>query len=280
MNKASVFKSTEGREKIRAYYNNILGFFPFRQRFVDTSFGKTFVLEAGNPVGQTVVFLHGSCSNSAAWLGDMAVMAGSYHVCAVDMPGEPGNSEDNRLDFESGEYPRWLKEALDSLEIEKAVLIGNSMGGWLALHFGASFPTRTSALVLLAPSGIVQPRQSFMDKIADISSKPDVARSVNDDVMGGVTIPKEVIEFMALVMENFVPYTGTLPVLTDGQMLTLKMPVLYIAGTADVTMDVEKASQRLLGLVPHATVSLNDGAHVIVSSADKAIPFLERELSK
>ncbi len=277
MNRASVFRSAEGREKIRAYYNNILNFFPFSQRFVETSFGRTFALEAGNEDNPAIVLIHGSCSNSAAWLGDMAAFAARFHVFAVDMPGEPGNSDDNRLNFESGEYPMWLSEVMDALGTKNAVIIGNSMGGWLALHFAASHPERTKALVLLAPSGIVPPRQTFTDQTANIANSPEKAGAVGETVLANASIPKEVLEFMNLVMTNFIPFTGALPVLTDEQMKALTMPVLYIAGTSDVTMDTTKAAQRLSELVPHAKVILGDGAHVITSAAETIIPFLEEE---
>lgn len=110
MSKFHVFKTEEGRNKIRSHYNQILSVIPLPQRYVDTSFGKTFLLEAGNPENPTIVLLHGSCSNCAAWLGDIPALSERFHVIAVDIPGEPGNSEENRLDIHSNDYPRWLNE--------------------------------------------------------------------------------------------------------------------------------------------------------------------------
>jgi pimeloyl-ACP methyl ester carboxylesterase len=273
----NVFKSEVGRDKIRDYYNQILSAFPLNQIYVDTSFGKTFVLEAGNPENPPLVLLHGSCSNSAAWHGDMPALLGGFHVYAVDILGEPGNSEENRLDFFSDEYPRWLNEVLNGLNINKAVVMGNSMGGWLSLHFAAAFPNRTSALVLLAPSGIIPPKESFMTQTADINSNPDGAAAVNEAIMGNEAIPKEVRDYMNLIMENFNPITDPLPVLTDAQMRSLAMPVLLIAGTNDITMDSEKAAERLIKLIPQAKVNLQEGSHVIMSAADTVIPFLTGE---
>ena len=270
----NVFKSEVGRDKIRGYYNQILSAFPLNQVYVDTTFGKTFVLEAGNPENPSIVLLHGSCSNSAAWLGDMPALLGVFHVYAVDIVGEPGNSEENRLDINSNEYPQWLNEVLNGLNINKAVIMGNSMGGWLSLHFAAAFPDRTSALVLLAPSGIIPPKESFMSQTADINNNPDGAAAVNEAIMGDEAIPKEVQEYMNFVMENFNPITDPLPVLTDMQMHVLSMPVLLIAGTNDITMDSEKAAERLQKLVPQAKVHLQEGAHVIMSAADTVIPFI------
>lgn len=273
-----VFKSEEGRDKIRGYYNKILSFFPLTQRYVETSFGKTFVLEAGSSKNPAVILLHGSCSNSAAWLGDIPALAMQYHVFAVDILGEAGNSDENRLALDSDEYPRWLSEVMDALGAEQAVVIGNSMGGWLALHFAAAYPKRTMALALLAPSGIILPKQSFIDQTADIASNSDRAASLGDAVMGDAAIPKEVLEFMTLVMDNFNPITGALPVLTDEQMCNLTMPVLFMAGTNDMTMDAAQAARRLAQFVSHAEIHLTDGAHVIMSAADTIIPFLSKEL--
>ena len=275
MNKIRVFKSDEGRDKIRAYYNQILSFFPLTQRYVDTSFGKTFVLEAGSDKNPAVILLHGSCGNSAAWLGDIPVLAEKFHVFAVDIIGEAGNSEENRPDIHSHAYSLWLNELLDVLEIDKAAIMGNSLGGWMALHFAAAYPERTASLVLIAASGIAPVKTTFIKNTEDfISTGGQNTAPLLDDVLGDA-VPKEVREFMALIMENFNPITGELPVLTDEQMRALKMPVLLIAGTNDFTMDAAKAAERLSSLVPHAKVKLiQNGSHVIFGVMDSVMAFL------
>lgn len=278
MNGIKVFKSEEGRDKIRGYYNKILSFFPFTQRYVDTSFGKTFLLEAGIAENPSIILLHGSCSNSAAWLGDLPSLATKYHVFAIDLLGEAGNSDENRLDLNSDDYPRWLNEVMDLLGVQQSVIIGNSLGGWLALHFAAAFPKRTLALVLIAPSGILLPKQSFLDQTEDILLNPGSAASVSEAMIGDIQLPKEVLEFMALVMENFNPILGALPVLTDEQLSSLTVPVLYIAGTNDIAIDSTQAALRLSRLVSHAKIHLIDSAHVITNAADQIIPFLTKEL--
>lgn len=278
MNRYNVFKSVDGRDKIRGYYNKILSFFPFTQRYVDTSFGKTFVLEAGTDEYPAVILLHGSCSNSAAWLGDIPTLATQYHVFAVDLLGEAGNSQENRLDFNTDEYPRWLNEVMDLLGVEQAVIMGNSLGGWLALHFAAAFPNRTKALVLIAPSGIILPKASFLEQTEDILINSDRVATVSEALMGDAKLPKEVLEFMTLVMENFNPIIGALPVLTDEQLNFLTMPILYIAGTNDTALDSTQAAQRLSKFVSHAKIQLSESAHVITSAADQVMPFLSKEL--
>ena len=274
----SVFKSEEGRDKIRAYYNQILGFFPIAQTYADTSFGKTFVLKAGDTNKPAVILLHGSCSNSAAWLGDIPVLAERFCVFAVDILGEAGNSDENRL--EPGQYALWLNELMDALQIGRAVVIGNSMGGWIALHFAAAYPQRTTALVLIASSGIVPAASSYLAQTdAFFDHENQEASSLIDPIMKDVDIPQEVRDFMTLIIENFHPFQGTLPLLSHEQMRVLTMPVLLIAGTNDVTMDAGKAADRLLTLVPHAKVTLIEGGgHVITGAMDIVMPFLSTHL--
>ena len=278
MENSTVFKTNTGREIIRSYYNSILGRFPLIQKYIQTSYGNTFILEAGNERNPPIVLLHGSCSNSSAWLGDIAELIKYYHVFAVDILGEPGNSEDNRLSIQSNDYFLWLNEVLNILSIEKAIFMGNSLGGWLVLHYTARYPARVRALLLLASSGIIPPKQTFLEQTAHISSDFNSAKAVNDAVVGDFSMPKEVLEFMMLVLENFIPIAGALPILTKEQLKRLTMPVLYIGGTNDVTMDTTLAARRLSQYVPQTTVILNEGAHVITGVAEIVIPYLADKL--
>jgi pimeloyl-ACP methyl ester carboxylesterase len=268
----SVFKSAQGRDKVLTYYNQILSHFLYAQRYEDTSYGKTFMLEAGSAQNPAVVLLHGSCSNTAIWLGDIPALSQRFHVFAVDIPGEAGNSEETRPDLSL--YPKWLSELLDVLKLDSAIIIGHSLGGWLALEFAAAYPQRTASLVLLAPSGIVEPNQSFLAESLDyINGGESGAAALSDKVMDDV--PEPVRYFLNLIMENFTPITGALPSFTDEQMRALTMNVLMIAGEKDVTMNPVKAAQRLQNLVPHAKVKIiENGAHVIIGAMDTVIPFL------
>ncbi len=267
----SVFKSAEGKDKIRAYYNGILSFFPYAQKYAETPFGRTFYLEAGSAQNPAVILLHGSCSNSAAWLGDIPVLAEKYHVYAVDIPGDAGNSDEYRLAL--SQYPLWLCELMNVLKIPQAALIGNSLGGWLSLHFAAAFPEKTTALGLIASSGIVPIKPSFLATTGAFLGADGTDTSLIDAALGNV--PKEVRDFMVLVFENFIPLTGELPVLTDDQLRALTIPVLFIAGKDDFTMDAQQAASRLESLVPHATIHLIAGSHVIIDTMNTVMPFLK-----
>lgn len=165
----------------------------------------------------------------------------------------------------------------DNLFIQKAVVIGNSLGGWLALKFAVTFPDYVNKLVLIAASGITPVLDSFMLqslKFANGSDK-DELNAMQDSVIGNDTVPKEVADFISLILENFIPITEALPVFSDEQILKLNMPVLYIAGEEDVTVDTKKTAQRLRSLIPRSEIHLiiNCG-HAVMNSAEFIKPFL------
>lgn len=271
--KNSVFKTKEGRDKVRAYYNRVLSHFPFEQRYVDTTFGQTFMLTAGHESNPPVILLHGSCSNSAFWFPEIMALSNNFRVYAIDIIGEAGNSEEYRPDLNSDAFALWMKDVLDVLGLERSVLIGNSLGGWMALKFAAAYPERVSKLILVASAGLAQIHPQFLID-ADKARQANGTVPVNPDIIGEQSIPKEVLDFMNLIVENYNPIQN-LPVYADEQLQRLNMPVLFIDGEDDIIVDAKRSAQRLYSLIPSSEIHLlpNCG-HVVINSIEYIIPFL------
>jgi pimeloyl-ACP methyl ester carboxylesterase len=111
------------------------------------------VLEVGN--GRPIVMLHGGNSIAATWAPLWAALEGSFHVFAPDRPGcGLTYRQDYRgIDFQAHAV-RFVTRVMDGLGIERASLVGNSMGGYWALLFALAHPDRVERLVLLGePAG-------------------------------------------------------------------------------------------------------------------------------
>lgn len=271
--KNSVFKTEAGRDKVRAYYNRVLSQFPFEQRYVDTTFGQTFMLTAGQESNPPIILLHGSCSNSAFMFPEILALSNNFRVYAVDIIGEAGNSEEYRPDLNSDAFALWMKDVLDALGLESTVFIGNSLGGWMALKFATVYPDRVSKLILIASAGLAQIRPQFLLDVEQ-TRQADGTVPVNPSIIGEQSIPKEVLAFMNLIVENYNPIQE-LPVFADEQLQRLNMPVLFIDGEDDVIIDAERSAQRLSHLIPSSIIRLlpNCG-HVVTNSIEYIIPFL------
>lgn len=115
---------------------------------------RTAYLEAGSanaPASRTVVLLHGLASTNASMLPLLAELAHSYRVIAPDIPGF-GASDAPLWQYTAEQLYRWLDRFLPATNARGAVIIGNSMGGRLALELAMRDPAAASKLVLLCPS--------------------------------------------------------------------------------------------------------------------------------
>lgn len=269
----SVYKTEARRDQFRAHYNRILSRFPFEQRYIKTAFGQTFILTAGQQTNPPIILLHGSCSNSAFWVPEMVALSDHFKVYAVDIIGEAGNSDEHRPDIGSDAFALWMKDVLDALQIDRTVLIGNSLGGWMALKFATAYPERVSRLILIAAAGLAEIRSQFLVDVGQAKQEDGIV-PVSADIIGAQNIPKEVLEFMNMIVESYDPI-AYLPVYTDEQLKRLNMPVLFIDGEDDAIIDAEKSAQRLSRLVGSAVVHLlaNCG-HVVTNSSEHIIAFL------
>lgn len=121
-----------------------------RFRRVRTPIGSLSFLQAG--AGEPVLLLHGLGATKASFLPTVAALAGRKRVIAMDLPGFGDSVKPVRAAYDARFFARSVVEMLDALELERAHLVGNSMGGRVALEAGLRHRDRVGRLVLLAPS--------------------------------------------------------------------------------------------------------------------------------
>jgi 4,5:9,10-diseco-3-hydroxy-5,9,17-trioxoandrosta-1(10),2-diene-4-oate hydrolase len=104
--------------------------------------------------GKPVLCLH-AIGHGARDFEEFANLVGdTFEVIALDWPGQ-GLSPPDGTEPTAGHYERLLHAAMDALELDRAILIGNSIGGAAALRFAAHSPERVAALVLCDTGGLV-----------------------------------------------------------------------------------------------------------------------------
>ena len=97
--------------------------------------------------GPALVLAHGGGGNHLSWWQQVPALSPRYRCVTFDHRGF-GDSRDVTDGPGPNAYVEDLRQLLDHLGIEKAALVGQSMGGWTVLGFAAAFPERASALVL------------------------------------------------------------------------------------------------------------------------------------
>jgi pimeloyl-ACP methyl ester carboxylesterase/putative sterol carrier protein len=112
---------------------------------------RTAYLDAGPPDAQPVVGLHGLGATNASLLPTLWDLAADHRVVFPDLPGH-GASAAPRGRYDAAFYARWLTAFLDERGLDRVVLLGNSLGGRIALEVAMLAPERVTGLVLLAPA--------------------------------------------------------------------------------------------------------------------------------
>ncbi len=100
----------------------------------------------GRADGSVVVLLHSIATNSKLWLPQIAVWADSFRVVCIDLPGHGKSAPDDSADF--ADYAERVIEVLDELKIDRAALVGLSLGGMVAQAIALNHPERVASLVL------------------------------------------------------------------------------------------------------------------------------------
>jgi pimeloyl-ACP methyl ester carboxylesterase len=112
---------------------------------------RTGYLEAGPPDAPPVILLHGLGATNASMLPLLADLAADHRVLAPDSPGF-GVSAAPSSPYSSPWFAAWVEAFQTATHSRGAVLIGNSLGGRIAIEAGLEHPKQVRALVLLTPS--------------------------------------------------------------------------------------------------------------------------------
>ncbi len=132
-----------------------------QSRFVDGQGGlRVHMRELGPDDAPAIIFIHGTAASLHTWEPVMADLARDYHVIAYDQPGHGLTGPHPERNYRYEGMADGLDAVFDAAGLDRAVLVGNSMGGWIAWRDALANPDRVEALVLLDASGIPQTRRT------------------------------------------------------------------------------------------------------------------------
>jgi pimeloyl-ACP methyl ester carboxylesterase len=125
---------------------------------VETGQGRVKTLIAGSGSEQ-VICLHGLGSNKASFFQTVAALAPECTVHAIDLPGFGASDKPARGGYNAQWFAAAVLGYIDALEIDRAHLVGNSMGGRVAIEVAFDEPERVASLSLLTPALAFRRRQ-------------------------------------------------------------------------------------------------------------------------
>jgi 2-hydroxy-6-oxonona-2,4-dienedioate hydrolase len=240
-------------------------------KFIKTKNWNIHINEAGS--GETLILLHGSGPGATGWSNfsnNIPFLAEKYHVVAADMPGW---GESDPVKWQDRNHPPVVAELMDEMGIDKATLIGNSMGGGTTIRFGYEFPERVNRLItmgsssgaptLVGPGGLTeglkilqkvyrQPSFETMKELVDVMTY-DSSFATDELIQGRADMVISHPEHN----QNFIDSIGKRAVveLDHSKVATIKAPTLLFHGRDDRVVHFEN-SLRLSSLIPDSRIIL------------------------
>lgn len=270
------FRSAEGARAVGEEYARLVStYLPGVER---TVVDGTHVLSAGPDGAPSVLLLHGSGGTSLNWANEIPQLARTHRVHAIDLPGEPGGTVVSRLPLESGAHAAWLAGMSDALDAAEATVIGESLGGWVALDYAAEHPARVRPLGLLSPGGLGPRRTAPLLVAGLLSLLGEPGRRAAMQYFTGWTPPtdpglgRDLAAFSGLTFRNFRPRTDGLPVFPDAALAGITARVSAAFGGRDRMLDGPRAAEHARAVFGEDAVALlPDVGHMLPDRAERVL---------
>ena len=253
---------------------------------IETSGGTLQVLEEGNPAGSPIVLVHGYTA-SMAWYEELSpLLAEKHRVISLDLLGH-GGSDKPSSGYEITDQANAIAEALASLEVTDATLVGHSLGGTVVTAVAEQSPDLVSGIVVIdqapgddygslsftAKLGYMPVIGQATKRLTDIAPTSVVREQFQQafapdfNIASGFEDPDQVVEDL-----NEMTYTAYVDVsnaesdYTDSRSLddrlgALEIPLLVIFGAEDEIYDAEEAIDPYRGIAGVQAYILDGAGH-------------------
>jgi 3-oxoadipate enol-lactonase len=246
---------------------------------------RRLVCHVDGPIdAPAVVLLHAIATHSALWLPQVGVWSAAYRVVRIDLPGH-GASDPPLQPLQMADYAAAVKDVLDDLGIERAAIVGLSLGGMVAQAFALAYPARVQALVLAHTTARTEPAvreiwqrrlEQFEQHGLEAQAAPTLERWFTRAFASASPMTLEWIagQVRATSAAGYATAIRAIQGLDHLERLqAIAVPTLVVAGDADSAVPPAAAS-ALADCIPGAElVVLKDAAHL--GNVQQPVAFTE-----
>jgi pimeloyl-ACP methyl ester carboxylesterase len=135
--------------------------------------------------GPPIVLIHGILNSSSHWRSVALSLASEYTVIAPDLIGH-GDSAAPRGDYSLGAHAASIRDLLAAIGIDRASIVGHSLGGGVAMQFFYQFPQRVERLVLVSSGGLGREVTASLRSAALPGVSPLLAMTIRPRLVGAL----------------------------------------------------------------------------------------------
>lgn len=122
-------------------------------KFIDIDGTNVHYRIEGKEDAPTILLLHGICDSLYTWQGWSDILKADYRVLRIDVPGFGLTYPVNFKDFEQATYVEFVEKLRKAFAIDKLILGGNSLGGFISWSYASAHPDKVSHLIMTDPAG-------------------------------------------------------------------------------------------------------------------------------
>ncbi|MEM8892922.1 MAG: alpha/beta hydrolase [Bacteroidota bacterium] len=237
--------------------------------YIESSFGNTHIISTGKTDGPPLILLHGSNGCAPIAIEALKGLLDNFKVFAIDVPGQPNLSEAFRPSMKNDEYGKWMSEVLSKLDVNQAVLVGISFGGFVCMKSLAFDASRISKAFLIVPAGIVNGNPLTALRKVFLPMKlykwKGNQRHIHKFLHALFSEKDEfAISFLAIIFQHFDMDFSPIPLIQKEEAQKIKTPIHLIAAEQDIFFPGKKMIKRVQALFPSllSTLLLENSKHV------------------
>jgi len=259
--KISVFRSPKGEAEYLAAYDLILKHWPvpYEELYIPTCLGDTHIIASGLREGTPLILLHPSGAGATIWCRNVGQLSQLFRTYAVDTIGEPNKSiltHPISRSHQRQQFAAWIRDLFDGLQIDKAHLVGNSFGGFLALNTVLEIPARIKKAVLISPAATFIPIWSwswhFMPSIGVgrlTGSRRALLRPYKW-IWQSLPVDDNIAKLRTLTAIEGRHRHWSPSVFNDSELRKIQTPLLLLVGDHEVIYKPSKVIEKALRTVP------------------------------
>ncbi|MFD6445501.1 alpha/beta fold hydrolase [Promicromonospora sp. NPDC060204] len=228
---------------------------------VPTAYGTTHVRCSGSGAGLPLVLLHGFGGNGLYWHDVVEDLARDRVVVALDTVGSAGRSVQTAPLGRDADYGAWFAQVLDGLGLDRAHVLGESLGAWHATLMALHAPDRVASVSLIEPNGVFTrtPARALLRMLRFGANPTDQGWHRMREWLTPGTDPTDVELACMKAAQGYRTAAGWARPLKDAELAAITPPLLAIYGAESVLSEPEAARRRLATAVPGAEAEIVPG---------------------
>lgn len=223
---------------------------------------------AGGNQGSPIILIHGIGLYIESWLPSFAALTAQHQVYAVDLPGHGRTDKPLNISYSIESLAQFIKDFMAALGVERAQIVGHSLGGGIATRLALRQPAAVEKLVLVGSAGLGKE----MAMMLRISSLPLLGEMLTrPSLSGSASVAKILVHDPAVMTDDLIEFSYQMSALPEAQgsfLRTLRSNGNFLG-----------QKESLYGINSRGIASITNPVLVVWGRQDQIVPVAHADIA-